>query len=198
MRLALLKQWMLGPPIPLAQARHERLGKAAALAVFASDPLSSVAYATEEILFVLMLAGTAALSYSLPIALGIAALLAVVVTSYRQTVAAYSQGGGAYLVAKDNLGIFPALTAAGALLTDYVLTVSVSVAAGIAAVTSAFPPLFRYRVALGVLAVLLITVGNLRGVRESGRLFAAPTYFFIGSILGTVGYGIIGAAFNVL
>src|SRR6266704_5641534 len=141
MRLALLKRLVVGAPIPLAQARHERLSITVALAVFASDPLSSVAYATEEILLVLMLAGSAALSYSLPVALGIAALLAVVVISYRQTVAAYPQGGGAYLVAKDNLGVYPALTAAAALLTDYVLTVSASVAAGIAAVTSAVPQL---------------------------------------------------------
>lgn len=182
----------------LAQAHHERLGKAVALAVFASDPLSSVAYATEEILLVLILAGHAALSYSLPVALGIAGLLAVVVISYRQTVAAYAQGGGAYLVAKDNLGIFPALTAAAALLTDYVLTVSVSVAAGIAALTSAFPALLTHRVTLSVLAIAGVTLGNLRGVRESGRLFAAPTYFFVVSILGMVGFGLIGTVFGLL
>src|SRR5215468_274380 len=155
MRIEAVKRLLVGPPMPLAQARHERLGKAVALAVFASDLLSSVAYATEEILLVLVLAGHAALSYSLPVALAIAALLAIVVISYRQTVAAYSQGGGAYLVAKDNLGILPALTAAAALLTDYVLTVSVSVAAGIAAVTSAFPALFPHRIILCVLAVVV-------------------------------------------
>jgi amino acid transporter len=184
--------------MPLAQARHERLGKSLALAVFASDPLSSVAYATEEILLVLILAGSAALSYSLPIALGIATLLAVVVISYRQTVAAYPQGGGAYLVAKDNLGVLPALVAAAALLVDYVLTVSVSVVAGIAALTSAAPALHRYRVVLSILAVTGIALGNLRGVRESGRLFAAPTYFFVVSILVMVGYGLVGAVFNWL
>jgi amino acid transporter len=182
----------------LAQGRHERLGKAVALAVFASDPLSSVAYATEEILLVLVLAGHAALSYSLPVAFGIAVLLAVVVISYRQTVAAYPQGGGAYLVAKDNLGVFPALTAAAALLADYVLTVSVSVSAGIAALTSAFPTLSRFRVILCVIAIAGITLGNLRGVRESGRMFAAPTYFFVVSILGLVGYGLVAAAFHLL
>jgi len=198
MRLVLLKRLLVGAPMPLAQARHERLGKAVALAVFASDPLSSVAYATEEILLVLVLAGRAALSYSLPVALGIAALLAVVVVSYRQTVAAYAQGGGAYLVAKDNLGVFPALTAAAALLTDYVLTVSVSVAAGIAALTSAFPALGPHRVTFCVLAIAGIALGNLRGVRESGRLFAAPTYFFVVSILGMVGYGLIGTALDLL
>lgn len=184
--------------MPLAQLRHERLNKSVALAVFASDPLSSVAYATEEILLVLVLAGSLALSYSLPIAVGIATLLAVVIVSYRQTVQAYPQGGGAYLVAKDNLGIYPALTAAAALLVDYVLTVSVSVAAGIAALTSAAPRLHPYRVVLSVLVVVLIALGNLRGVRESAQLFAAPTYFFVISILVMVGYGVLAAIFNWL
>ena len=193
MRIQAIKRLLVGKPMPLAQARHERLGKAVALAVFASDPLSSVAYATEEILLVLILAGTVALSYSLPIALGIAALLAVVVISYRQTVQAYPQGGGAYIVARENLGIFPALTAAAALLTDYVLTVSVSAVAGIAALTSAIPALFPHRVLLSSLAVAAIALGNLRGVRESGRMFAAPTYFFTASILVMVGYGLIAA-----
>ena len=198
MQLALVKRLLVGRRMPLAQARHERLGKAAALAVFASDPLSSVAYATEEILFVLVLAGSLALSYSLPIALGIATLLAIVVISYRQTVQAYPQGGGAYLVSKDNLGILPALSAAAALLVDYVLTVAVSVVAGIAALTSAVPPLYKYRVALSVLVVVLIALGNLRGVRESAQLFAAPTYFFVVSILGMVGYGMLATAFGWL
>jgi amino acid transporter len=198
MRLTLLKRWLVGPPMPLAQARHERLSKRVALAVFASDPLSSVAYATEEILLVLILAGTAALSYSLPIGFGIAALLAIVVISYRQTVAAYPQGGGAYLVAKDNLGRYPALTAAAALLTDYVLTVSVSVAAGIAALTSAFPALLPLRLPLCVLSIVIIALGNLRGVRESGKLFAAPTYFFVASVLGLVGYGLLATALDWL
>jgi amino acid transporter len=184
--------------MPLAQARHERLNNSVALAVFASDPLSSVAYATEEILLVLIMAGSAALSYSLPIAIGIATLLAIVVLSYRQTVAAYPQGGGAYLVARDNLGRLPALVAAAALLADYVLTAAVSVAAGIAALTSAFPALLPRRVLLGVAAVVLIAVGNLRGVRESGKLFALPTYVFIVSVLGLVGYGTVAAIFGWL
>jgi amino acid transporter len=196
--LVAMKRTLVGEPMPLAQARHERLSKTVALAVFASDPLSSNAYATEEILLVLALAGSAALSYSLPIAVAISALLAIVVISYRQTVQAYPQGGGAYLVAKDNLGTFPALVAAGALLTDYVLTVSVSVVAGIAALTSAVPALFPYRVIMGVLAVAGIAVGNLRGVRESGRLFAAPTYFFIMSIVGMIGYGFVAMVFDLL
>jgi len=198
MRLVLVKRLLLGAPMPLAQARHERLNKTVALAVFASDPLSSVAYATEEILLVLTLGGAAALSYSLPVAVGIAALLAVVVVSYRQTVAAYPQGGGAYLVAKDNIGQYPALIAAAALLVDYVLTVSVSVVAGIAALTSAVAWLHPYRIVLAVLAVIGIALGNLRGVRESGRLFAAPTYFFVVSILSTVAYGVVGAIFDWL
>lgn len=179
--------------MPLAQARHERLGKAVGLAVFASDPLSSVAYATEEILRVLILAGTAALSYSLPIGVAIAALLAVVVTSYRQTIRAYPHGGGAYIVARDNLGTLASLVAAAALLVDYVLTVAVSVAAGIAAVTSAVPLLRPLRVELCVAVVVVIAVANLRGVRESGQLFAVPTYLFVASVLALVGYGVTGA-----
>lgn len=198
MRLALLKRLLVGPPMPLAQARHERLSKTAALAVFASDALSSNAYATEAILGVLVLGGPAALSYSLPIAVGIAALLAIVVVSYRQTVQAYPQGGGAYLVAKDNLGTLPALVAAAALLVDYVLTVSVSVVAGIDALASAVPGLHPYRVVMSVLAIVGIAVGNLRGVRESGRLFAAPTYFFIASILGMIAYGLVAIALDWL
>jgi amino acid transporter len=197
-RLALVKRWLVGPPMPLAQARHERLGKSVALAVFASDPLSSVAYATEEILLVLILAGHAALSYSMPIAIGIATLLAIVVISYRQTVAAYPQGGGAYIVAKDNIGQYSALVAATALLTDYVLTVSVSVAAGIAALTSAVPALLPFHVPMCVAAIVAIALANLRGVRESGRLFAAPTYFFVASILALVGYGLVATTFDWL
>jgi amino acid transporter len=197
-RLHRLKRLFVGTPLPTAQQRHERLGKATALAVFASDPLSSVAYATEEILFVLILAGSAALSYSLPIGVGIAALILIVISSYRQTIRAYPQGGGAYIVAKDNLGVFPSLIAAAALLIDYVLTVAVSVAAGVAAVTSAIPDLFPYRTWLGVLAVVGVAVANLRGVRESGKIFAAPTYLFVVSILGMVAWGVGGAALGLL
>ena len=179
-------------PLPTAQSRHERLGKAAGLAIFASDPLSSNAYATEAILLVLIMAGSAALSYSLPIGFGIAALILIVITSYRQTIRAYPRGGGAYIVAKDNLGVFPALVAGAALLIDYVLTVAVSVTAGIEAVTSAVPAVFPYRVWLCLGAVVIITIANLRGVRESGNIFAAPTYLFVISILGMVAWGLIG------
>jgi amino acid transporter len=191
-----LKRLLVGTPLPTAQSRHERLGRATALAVFASDALSSVAYATEEILLVLVLAGTAALSHSLPIGIAIAVLIAIVVSSYRQTILAYPQGGGAYVVTKDNLGVGPALVAGAALLIDYVLTVAVSVAAGVAAVTSAVPVLYPWRVWLCVLAVAGVAVANLRGIRESGNLFAAPTYLFIGSMAIMLGYGALGAVFD--
>ncbi len=177
-----VKRMILGTPLATAAAKHERLGKLTGLAVFASDALSSVAYATEEILLVLITAGTAALTLSLPIATGIALLVVIVASSYWQTIHAYPSGGGAYIVAKDNLGRLPGLVAGAALLIDYVLTVAVSIAAGVAAITSAFPPLFPWRVTLCVLTVMVITVANLRGVRESGRLFALPTYWFIGSM----------------
>jgi amino acid transporter len=197
-RLHQLKRLFVGTPLPTAQSRHERLSKPTALAVFASDALSSTAYATEEILLVLVLAGSAALSYSLPIGIAIAILIAVVVSSYRQTIRAYPQGGGAYIVSKDNLGVYPALVAGAALLIDYVLTVAVSVAAGIAAVTSAVPWLFPYRVVLCVAAVAAVAVANLRGIRESGKLFAAPTYLFVGSLFALVVYGGAGAMFDFL
>jgi amino acid transporter len=193
-RLHDLKRLFVGTPLPTAQSRHERLGKAAGLAIFASDPLSSNAYATEAILLVLIMAGSAALSYSLPIGFGIAALILIVITSYRQTIRAYPRGGGAYIVAKDNLGIFPALIAGAALLIDYVLTVAVSVTAGVEAVTSAVPALFPYRVWLCLGAVVIITIANLRGVRESGNIFAAPTYLFVISILGMIAWGLVGTA----
>jgi amino acid transporter len=193
-----LKRLFVGTPLPTAQSRHERLGKATALAVFASDPLSSVAYATEAILLVLIVAGPAALSYSLPIGAGIAALILIVITSYRQTIRAYPQGGGAYIVARDNLGVFPALLAGAALLVDYVLTVAVSVAAGMDAVTSALPTLYPYRIWLCLAAVIGIAIANLRGIRESGKIFAAPTYLFVASILGMIAWGIGGATFGRL
>jgi amino acid transporter len=193
-----LKRLLVGTPLPTAQARHERLGKATALAVFASDALSSVAYATEEILLVLVIAGTVALSYSLPIAVAICILIAIVVSSYRQTILAYPKGGGAYVVSKDNLGTMPGLIAAAALLIDYVLTVAVSVAAGIAAVTSAVPALFGYRIWLCVLGVAAIAVANLRGIRESGKIFATPTYLFIASLVVLLGYGTLGAIFDFI
>ena len=198
MRLHDLKRLFVGTPLPTAQSRHERLDKATALATFASDALSSVAYATEEILLVLIMVGTAALSYSMPIAAAIAMLIAIVISSYRQTILAYPQGGGAYIVSKDNLGVLPGLVAAAALLIDYVLTVAVSVAAGVAAVTSAVPSLFPLRVWLCVAAVAAVAVANLRGIRESGKLFAAPTYLFIASLGAVVAWGVFGTVFNLL
>jgi amino acid transporter len=176
------KRWLLGSPLETSRLAEERLSVPLALAVFASDALSSVAYATEEILLVLSTAGLAALNYSLPIAFIITGLLALLIASYRQTVLAYPDGGGSYLVARENLGTMPGLVSAAALLIDYVLTVAVSSAAGVAAVTSALPALAGHKVAMGVLFVAIIAVGNLRGVRESGRIFAIPTYTFIGSL----------------
>ncbi len=165
--------------MPLAQARHERLSKTVALAVFSSDAMSSVAYATEEILLVLVLAGTVTLYFATPIALAITALMVIVVLSYQQTIYAYPSGGGSYIVARENLGDVPGLVAAGALLVDYVLTVAVSVAAGVAAITSAVPALQTHKVIIGVVCVAAIALANIRGLRESGRIFAVPTYFFI-------------------
>ena len=179
MRVSFLKRVLVGPPMPLAQARHERLGKSIALAVFSSDAMSSVAYATEEILLILVLAGAAAAHLANPIAVSIAGLLIIVAISYQQTIHAYPNGGGSYIVAHDNLGTVPGLVAAAALLVDYVLTVAVSVAAGMAAITSALPSLQGYKVVLGVVFVAAIALANIRGVRESGRIFAVPTYFFI-------------------
>lgn len=174
-----LRRVVIGSPFATSRAIHERLTKVKALAVLGSDPLSSSAYATEEMLIVLMLAGSGALSHGLPIAGVIALLLLIVGLSYRQTMRAYPGGGGAYTVSQVNLGRAASLLAASALLVDYVLLVSVSAAAGVAAITSAVPELHDLRVPIGVATVGLLTLGNLRGVRESGTLFAAPTYFFI-------------------
>ena len=190
MDAGLLKRWIVGRPMPLAQARHERLSKTVALAVFSSDALSSVAYATEEILLVLVLAGAAAAHLSVPLAFAITGLLFIVVVSYQQTIHAYPSGGGSYIVARANLGATPGLIAAAALLIDYVLTVSVSVAAGVAALTSAFPALHEHRVAFGVSFIALIAFANLRGVRESGRVFAVPTYLFVGTFAVMVATGL--------
>jgi amino acid transporter len=187
--LSQFKRFVVGKPIPSHLAQHERLSRVTGLAVLSSDALSSVAYATEEILRVLILAGAGALSFASPIAFVIAAILAVVVFSYRQTIHAYPTGGGAYLVSKDNLGEMPALIAAAALLIDYILTVAVSIAAGVAAITSAFPQWHVNRVEMTLGFVLVLMLGNLRGIRESGRIFAVPTYFFIVTILMLIGVG---------
>ena len=191
MEMSILKRLIVGAPMPLAQARHERLSKTVALAVFSSDAMSSVAYATEEILLILVLAGTAAAHLTVPIALAIAGLLLVVSVSYQQTIHAYPSGGGSYIVARANLGPTAGLIAAGALLIDYVLTVSVSVAAGVAALTSAVPWLLTHRVLLGIAFTAAIAYANLRGVRESGRVFAVPTYLFIVTFGALVGTGLV-------
>jgi amino acid transporter len=196
LRLHTLKRLFVGNPLPTAQARHERLSKVTGLAVFASDNLSSVAYATEEILRVLILAGSAALALSVPIGVAIAVVIAIVISSYRQTIVAYPQGASDYIVAKDNLGVYPGLTAGSALLIDYTLTVAVSVSAGVAALTSAFPFLYPERVLICVVFVVGVAVANLRGVRESGRLFAVPTYLFIAGFFALLLVGFIRYAFG--
>ena len=174
-----IKRVVIGAPLASSRLAEEKLSKVKALPIFASDALSSTAYATEEILIVLVLAGSGALGYSIPISIAIAALLIIVATSYRQTIRAYPQGCGAYKVALDNLGVAPGLVAGASLVVDYTLTVAVSTAAGVAAITSAVPELHDERVILAVVFVALLTVGNLRGVRESGTMFAIPTYFFL-------------------
>ncbi|MFL7792163.1 MAG: APC family permease [Anaerolineae bacterium] len=180
---------LFGDPLPTAAEAEQRLTKIKALAVFSSDALSSVAYATEEILWVLVLAGMGYLHLSIPIALAIATLAIIVASSYYQTVHGYPSGGGAYVVAEENLGKWPGLVAAAALLIGYVLTVSVSVAAGVEAVTSAIPILFPYRVTLCLAAVALIAWANLRGIKESGTVFAIPTYGFILILLALIAVG---------
>ncbi|MGE5643239.1 MAG: APC family permease [Byssovorax cruenta] len=185
-----LRSWLIGHPLSTADAPHQTIGKAIGLAVFASDALSSTAYATQEILVILAAAGTSAFGIVFPISLAIVILLGIVTISYEQTIHAYPDGGGAYIVARDNLGEFPALIAGAALLTDYVLTVSVSIASGVAQITSAFPILYNYRVVLSVGFILFVMMMNLRGVKESGIAFSVPTYFFVVMMFTTVGAGI--------
>jgi len=185
-----LKHLLIGHPLHAIQAEAEQVSVFIGLGAFASDAVSSVAYATEEMLLVLVLAGSA-VSFGPAIAALIATVLLLVISSYYQTVHAYPTGGGAYNVARENLGVYPSLVAGAALVVDYVLTVAVSVAAGIAAVTSAVPDLYPHRVALALGAVTILTPVNLRGVRESGRLFALPTYLFIACVLWAVGAGLV-------
>lgn len=184
------KRVLLGEPLHNAAFSHQRLSNSVALAVFSSDALSSVAYATQEILLVLVAAGAMAMTLAMPVAIAIAVLLVIVVLSYRQTINAYPQGGGSYSVAKENLGDIAGLTAGASLLVDYVLTVAVSVSAGVAAITSAFPNLYSYRVEIAVACVVLLTLANLRGVKESGALFAGPTYAFVVMLGVTIIIGI--------
>lgn len=198
--MASLKRLLVGSPIKTARLAHERLTKKTALAIFASDALSSTAYATEQILLVLaaayMTRQADAFSYVVPISIAISILLVIVTISYRQTIYAYPSGGGAFVVAKENLGTIPGLIAGASLLVDYILTVSVSIAAGVEAITSAmvgtrFAGLHNHRVALCLFFIAFITVANLRGVREAGSLFAAPSYAFIFSFLCLIAYGLV-------
>jgi len=193
-----VSHFLIGRPLQTADAPHQTIGKAVGLAVFASDALSSTAYASQEILGVLVMAGTAAIGYVFPISIAIVLLLGIVTISYQQTIHAYPGGGGAYIVARDNLGELPAQIAGAALLTDYILTVAVSVSSGVAQVVSAFPSLDTFRVEIAVGAVGLIMLINLRGVKESGTTFAIPTYFFIVMMVITVGYGLIRSFTNSL
>jgi amino acid transporter len=187
----LYKRLLLGRPIATARLEHERLGKPTALAVFSSDNMSSVAYATEEILRALIpVVGVAAFALVLPISAAIVLVEAILIFSYRQTIKAYPSAGGAYIVTKDNLGLLPAQLAGVALLIDYVLTVSVSVAAGVEAISSVFPLAVPVRIVLSLFFIWLIAYGNLLGVRESGRIFALPTYVFIVSLYLTCGVGL--------
>jgi amino acid transporter len=190
-RLYRIKNRLLGPALHNEALAHERLGKPTALAVFASDNLSSVAYGTEEILRHLVpYVGLAAFSLVMPITVALLVVLGFLILSYRQTIKAYPSAGGAYIVTRDNFGLLPAQVAGVALLTDYVLTVAVSVAAGTAALTSAFPALGPYALLISIGFIGVIAFGNLRGVKESGRLFAAPTYFFIGAMVVLLAVGL--------
>jgi amino acid transporter len=182
-------RFLFGKPLASVEEGSERVGVFTGLAIFASDNISSSAYATEEIMRVLVLAGLGALSLTMPITIAICVVLAIVVASYQQVIRAYPSGGGSYVVASDNLGPIAGLTAGAALLTDYILTVAVSIAAGIAAVTSVFPSLYPNRVAIMVAVVVFMTIVNLRGIRESGKIFAVPTYVYLVAILALLGYG---------
>ena len=185
-----LSHWFIGRPLSTADAPHQTIGKAVGLAVFASDALSSTAYATQEILGVLAAAGTIALGYVFPVSIAIIILLAIVTISYEQTIHAYPSGGGAYIVSRDNLGESYAQVAGAALLMDYILTVAVSISSGVAQIVSAYPKLDPYRIEIAVAAVFTVMLINLRGVKESGTAFAIPTYFFIVMMFITVSVGL--------
>ncbi len=193
---SVLKRIVVGSPLASSEESHQRLGRPTALAVFASDAISSTAYATEEILLVLVpVAGLAALHDLVPIALVVVALLTIVITSYRQTIYAYPNGGGSYVVSRENLGVTPSQVAGASLLIDYVLTVAVSISAGTAAIISAFPTLEPYRVELCLAFIAIMTFANLRGMKESGRLFSGPTYVYILSLGSLVGIGLVRVFF---
>ncbi len=189
--LSHLKDLVIGPALPTASAAHKKLNKLRALAAFSPDALASIAYANQEIYLGLVVAGTAGLVYAWPIALAIASLLAIVALSYFQTIHAYPSGGGSYVVARSNLGTVPGLTAAAALLTDYLLNSAVSLTAGVAAIASAFPALWPYQVQIALFLLLIITLLNLRGLQETGTAMAVPVYFFLASYFTMIFYGLI-------
>jgi len=193
-----LRRLLFGAPLATSQEHEERVGKLKALAIFASDNISSSAYATEEIMRVLILAGIGALALTMPITLALIGLIVIVSISYFQVIRAHPEGGGSYEVARTNLGPLAGLTAAAALLIDYILTVAVSTAAGIAALTSAFPALYRDRVLFCLLVIFVMMILNLRGTRESGNVFAAPTYLYVVSILAMIAVGFYKAATDQL
>ena len=196
---SVLKRLLIGSPLASEALGEQRLNKRVALAVFGTDAIASTAFASQEILVVLVpVAGMAALDYLVPISLVVIALLAIVTASYRQTLYAYPSGGGSYIVSRENLGTGTSLVAAAALMVDYTLTVSVSIAAGVAAITSAVAPLRGHEVALALGLLGLIVVANLRGVRESGRLFAPPTYLYIVMMTLLVGWGLLRVALGDL
>lgn len=191
MAFSVLKRLLIGPPLPSRAFEQQRLPKRLALGVFSTDAIASTAFATQEILVVLVpAAGMAALGYLVPISLLVVALLVIVVLSYTQTLYAYPNGGGSYIVSRDNIGTYPSLVAAASLMVDYTLTVSVSVAAGVAAITSAIAPLRGRETLLGIALIAFIALANLRGVRESGQLFAPPTYTYVGIMTLLIGYGL--------
>ncbi|PKO08833.1 MAG: amino acid permease [Chloroflexi bacterium HGW-Chloroflexi-2] len=190
MGFSTIKRILIGAPFPTSHDTHERLDKKRGLAIFASDPISSNAYATEAIMHVLVVLGSGALAMTMQIGLAVAMLVLLVIFSYVQTIMHYPEGGGSYMVSKDNLGKVPSLVAAAALLVDYTLTASVSISAGVRAVTSAFPELFDFRVYIALVVLILITWINLRGVRESGTIFAIPAYAFVAGVLAVILVGL--------
>ncbi len=201
--MSVVKRLLVGRPLATTEQEHQRITKTIALAVFSSDAISSTAYATEEILFVVALAPSSlalGLNVLVPIAIAVAILLTIVVTSYRQTIFAYPNGGGSYVVCRENLGEMPSLVAGASLLVDYILTVAVSISAGVAAIVSipAFRDLADQRVIIGLVLIAVISIANLRGIKESGRLFAVPTYIYIVMLTALVGYGLYQSFFTNL
>jgi amino acid transporter len=188
--LTSLKRFLIGRPLKSTELGEQRLNKTKALAILSSDALSSVAYGPEQILIVLFTIGATAFWYSIPIAIGVLVLLTALILSYRQIIFAYSHGGGAYVVSRENLGVNPGLIAGGSLLVDYILTVAVSVSAGTDAITSAFPILHPYAVVIAITFVILITILNLRGVTESASILAFPVYLFVLALFLLIGVGV--------